>query len=203
MRKSSVIALAMLVVTFGTMLWLLGFYTDALRPELEASTEWTDDLRASLAPATKVKILRVHGSPSRAGKDPKTYGLLVDATPSKEAWARDYVGSTLALDLTRRAFERYGPDRPIHWVEVRLVENREIVRRLGFAKSEHGAFDAILTEGVPPPPSTPPAPRPRSGGIVPGPQPKPPTPAPTPAPAPAPTAPMTPPTPAPQPAPAR
>ena len=125
-------------------------------------------MRADLVPGSRVKVLRVHGGPTRAGKDPKSFGLLVDATPSKTLWERDLPGATLALEITRRAFDRYGTDRPIQWVEVRLLENQEIVRRLGFAKGETAGFDAILTEGVPPPRSTPATPsRPRTGGIVP------------------------------------
>ena len=181
MHKSTMIALGLMVLTFGAMLWLLGFYTDAFKPELEAAGEWTEDVRADLEPGTHVRVLRVRGGPSRAGKDTTSFGLLIDVTPSKAAWARDSAGPSLALNLTRRAFDRYGPDRPIRWVEVRLLEQKEVVRRLGFAKGDSGALDPILYEGGPPPrvePPTPP-PRPRGGGIVPGPAPAqtPPTPA--------------------------
>jgi hypothetical protein len=183
MRKSTIIALALMVLTFGGMLWLLGFYTDAFKPELEAAKEWSEDLRAEIEPGTHVRVLRVRGGPNRAGKDTATFGLLIDATPAKEAWARDPAGPTLALELTRRAFDRYGPDRPIRWVEVRLLEHKEVVRRFGFAKGDGGALDPILTEGVPPPRATPPtpSPRPRGGGIVPGPAPAPTPPGPPPA----------------------
>ena len=189
MRKSSVIVLALVVVAFGAMIWLLGVYTDALKPELEASADWTEELRSDLEPGTKVKVLRVHGSATHAGKDPKTFGLLVDVRPSKEAWARD--ASELALGLVRRAFERYGNDRPIQWVEVRLFQHGEVVTRLGFAQAASGGYDPILSEGVPPRGATPtPPPRPRGGGIVP---------APGSAPAPAPPAgPQAPPTPVPE-----
>ena len=174
MRKSSVIALAMVVVAFGAMLWLLGLYTDALRPELEASSDWTGEMRPDLAEGTTVKVLRVRGSPTRAGKDPKTFGLLLDVTPSKTSWASDAAGSKLALGLVRRAFERYAGDRPIQWVEVRLLEHGEVVRRFGFARGTAEGFEPILAEGMPPPAAAPtPSPRPRGGGIVPAPAPAP------------------------------
>jgi hypothetical protein len=185
MRKSTMITLALLVVTFGGMLWLLGFYTDAFRPELEAAGEWTQDLRADLEPGSRVRVFRARGGPNHAGKDTSSFGLLVDATPSKDAWARDPAGTGLALNLTRRAFDRYGQDRPIKWVEVRLLEHKEVVRRLGFAKGDSGEIDPILTEGVPPPrAATPtPPPRPKGGGIVPAPTPPPADPGKPPAPA--------------------
>jgi hypothetical protein len=187
MRKSSVIALAMVVVAFGAMLWLLNVYTDALRPELDASADWTGELHPDLADGTKVKVLRVRGSTARAGRDPKTFGLLLDVTPSKATWARDPAGSAIALALVQRAFERYGGDRPIQWVEVRLFEHGEVVRRLGFARGASEGYEPILSEGLPPPAATPTlSPRPRSGGIVPAPAPAPPAPSPAPAPVPVP-----------------
>ena len=47
MRKSTLVALGIVLLAFGSMIWLLGFYTDQVRFELETAGEWTRALKES------------------------------------------------------------------------------------------------------------------------------------------------------------
>src|SRR5206468_946140 len=73
--------------------------------------------------------------------------------------ARDPSGGGIALMLARWAFERYGPDRPIDWIEVRARrEGGGEGKAVSFARGEGGL--PVPIGPARPPPSAPPPRRP-------------------------------------------
>ena len=155
MRKSTLIALGIVVLTFAGMLWALGFYTDQVRYELETAGEWTQELRESgdAAPESHVKLRRLKGALDGSTADPAAFGLIIEVTPSAAALANDLSGSILALRLARSAFEKYGPERPITWVKVRSMRADGSEPTLAFGKGE-GGYPVALS--LPPTPTKPP-----------------------------------------------
>ena len=152
MRKTTVIVLAILGVGFAAIMVLLRAYVGHVEQELAIANELTRDFAAELDPKTpKVKLLRVSGKATYAGQDPATHGLLVDATPSADTWKADASGAAFARRLARDVLDRYGPDRPAQWVDVKLIRADGTHVRFGYGRGED---DRDLTP-LPIPPEAP------------------------------------------------
>ena len=135
MRKSMIAVLAILVLAAGSLTWMLGWMTDLIRPELDATAEWTRTYSDSLAPGTKVAATYVNGGYDRPVADPKSHGLFVRLTIHEDVWAKPGAAEAVGFSVARAAFERYGPDRPIEWVQTKLVKpDGSLGRELAFAR---------------------------------------------------------------------
>lgn len=125
MRKSTVVIIAILVFGAVATTWAFKLYTDQIVEEIRNAKELTDDFRDSLAKdaeghVLKLRLRRAAGASGYVVTDPSTFGLLVEARPSLDVLKRDPSGFLFAREVASRAFELYGTDRPIQWVEVRL-----------------------------------------------------------------------------------
>ena len=125
MRKSTVVIVAILIFGAIATTWAFKLYTDQVVEEIRRAKELTDDFRDVLAKdasghGTKIRLRRTPGARGYVVTDPSTFGLLAEASPDVTVLKRDPSGFLFARDLAARAFELYGPDRPIQWVEVRL-----------------------------------------------------------------------------------
>jgi hypothetical protein len=125
-RKSTVVIIAILIFGAIATTWAFKLYTDQIVEEIRHAKELTDDFRDSLAKdakghGTKIRLRRTAGGPPYVVTDPNAFGLLVDANPDLAVLKRDATGFLFAREVAQRAFELYGADRPIQWVEVRLT----------------------------------------------------------------------------------
>jgi hypothetical protein len=146
MRKTTVAALMLLGLTLFVFLFAANRGIEQHEPELNLASELTRELAEQLVPGTRVKLLRERGSPKAIVSDPEQFVLLMNATPAEAAWKRDPQGKTFARGLAERAHARYGPDRPVQFVEVVLIQGEQ-KRRYGFREDRDGN---LQTMEVPP-----------------------------------------------------
>jgi hypothetical protein len=114
----------MFVILLGAavaLTWSFSWVTKYVKPELEASAEWSKRFAPELAPGTKVRVARVAGGPAYPVPDAATFGLLIEATPSDAVAADSAAAGRVAASLVTDAFFRYSGDRPIDWVRLRFV----------------------------------------------------------------------------------
>ncbi len=196
MRKSTVVALGILVFAFMAMVWLFRTYTQEFVVEIRHAKELTDALRPRLAPDTRIRLARMRGAARYLVADDAKFGLLVEVAPRREGFAADPDGAGLAFEIATRAFEMYDADRPIDWVEVKVTRpDGTIGKPMGFVRGDGDVIEPIRGTVPPAPGATPPAPAPAEApsamgeaGTPPSPPPPPPTvppgvpPAPVPAP---------------------
>lgn len=121
MKRTTLILLAILAVGLGSLLFAMKTYTDQFAQEIRRAKEVTEDVADRLEPGTFVKLARVAGQAKYVVTDPERPGLLLEARPRSEAWAKDPTGEALARDLASRLFASYGPDRPVTWIQFRLT----------------------------------------------------------------------------------
>lgn len=207
MRKSTVVALAILVFAFMAMVWLFRTYTQEFVIEIRHAKELTDELAPRLSPGSRIKLARMRGAARYLVADDHKFGLLVEVTPRREAFATDAEGAGLAHEIAGRAFEMYDAERPVDWVEVKVTKpDGTLGRPMGFVRGDGDVIEPIRGTVPPAPGATPPSPAgpppgsPDAGMAPPG---MPPSPAPPSPPPPPPTVPPAlPPAPAPVPPPA-
>ena len=120
MRKSTVIAIAIIVFAAISMLLLADSYTGQFKADIQSAKELTDEFRDSIAKDTKIKLLRTGGSAKYVVEDREKYGLIVEVSPSAETLKRDPTVFVLSREIALRAFDIYAIDRPIRWVEFRV-----------------------------------------------------------------------------------
>jgi hypothetical protein len=136
-RKTTLVMLGILLVAAFATTWAFKTYTDQVIEEVRNAKDWTAELRDELAPDAKIRLRRTEGRAGYVNASPETVGLLVEARPSAASWANDRSGMRLALALATKAFERYGPDRPIDWVEVKLTRlDGTILPSRGFERGD-------------------------------------------------------------------
>jgi hypothetical protein len=148
MRKSTIVTLGILVATAVALTVLLNTYVGYAEAELRNGKELTDAFRETLAPSTRVKLRRVAGGERYPVKDPHRSGLIVEATPSAERWARDPSALGLARELSEQAFGRYRDD-PISWTLLRMRRADGTVVTLAFEHGERGSLEEIRTGEAP------------------------------------------------------
>lgn len=119
MRKSTVIAIAIIIFGAISMLFLFKSYTEQFADDIRAAKELSDDFRDALAKDTKIRLRRTAGAEKYVVRDKTSFGLLVDVTPDAAVLKRDPTGFALSREIAVKAFEIYGSDRPIQWVEIR------------------------------------------------------------------------------------
>ena len=117
-------------------------------------------------PARACGARRSTSSPTR-----RKFGLLVDVSPAARPSRPTRTGSGSPRRSPTRAFEIYGAERPIDWVEVRVtrpdgtVEKPDGLRARRRRRDRADARDRPAAPGAtPPPPVVPPAPPPRRAG---------------------------------------
>jgi hypothetical protein len=160
-RKSTIVILALLAIAGGGLLSMLSWVTDIIKPELDASAEWSRAFASSLAPSAKVKVVRVRGDETRPVTDPARPGLFVSFQVSEETWAKSGAAEAVAFAIARSAFERYGADRPIAWVQTKVLKpDGGLGREIAFGKDDAGSvvpvpYRAGDKAGAPPPPAMP------------------------------------------------
>src|SRR5438874_372599 len=108
MRKSMIALFVILGLTAASLTWMLGWMTDLIRPELDASSEWTHTYSSSLAPKAKIGVVRVPGGRDRPFSDTEKHGLFVSVPLSAETWDRPGAAEGVAVGVARAAFERFG-----------------------------------------------------------------------------------------------
>ena len=166
MRKSTVVIISILIFAAIATTWAFKLYTDQIVEEIRHAKELTDDFRDALAKdvsghGTKVRLRRTAGANGYVVTDASIFGLLVEASPDLAVLKRDPSGFLFARELAARAFELYGPDRPIEWVEVRLRRpDGTAIPPIGLQRGEGTLVVPVETsrDAVPTPPV--PAPRP-------------------------------------------
>jgi hypothetical protein len=140
MRKSTLAALVLLGGLLGVFLWVANAGIEQHKPEIALAGELTRALSAELAPGTRVKLVRERGSEKAIVSDAEAYLLLMNATPSADAWRKDPTGKAFAHRLAERAYGRYGPERPVRFVEVVLADPVRGKVRFGFREGRSGAL---------------------------------------------------------------
>ncbi len=159
MRKSTVVALGILVFAFAAMIWLFHTYTQEFVIEIRHAKELTDELRPRLAPDSRIRLARARGAARYLVADDHKYGLLVEVSPRRESFATDATGVGLALEIATRAFERYDAERPIDWVEVRVTKpDGTVGKPMGFVRGDGDVIEPIRGTVPPAPGATPPPP---------------------------------------------
>ncbi len=122
MRKSTVIAIAIIIFAAISMLFLFRSYTEQFTADIHAAKELSDDFRDVLAKDTKIRLRRTAGAEKYVVKNKDSFGLLVDVSPAASQWKLDPTGFLLSREIAIKAFEIYGIDRPIQWVEIRMAK---------------------------------------------------------------------------------
>jgi len=120
LRKSTIVAIALILFAAVSMLFLFDSYTKQIADEIRNAKELSDEFRPQLVEGTKVKLRRTPGADGYVVRDPESFGLLLEAHPLADVLKPDAGGFQLARQLAARAFELYGGDRPIQWIEVKL-----------------------------------------------------------------------------------
>jgi hypothetical protein len=166
-RKSTVVALVIVVAAGVGLAWLLDVYVGYAETALRNGRDLTDAYREALAPGSRVRLRRVAGGERYPVKAPERAGLLVEASPSGERWARDPSAVGLSRDLAERAFALYAADDPISWVLLRMRRPDGTLALHAFVRGDSGHLEAIPAAGAAPvpgagtpsPPPSPPRPR--------------------------------------------
>lgn len=114
------IAMGILAVLFGGMTWLMNFYMDQVKPELEAKKALTAEFAKEIAADSEIRLLRLADAPKGIYEAGKQMGLNIEARPSDASWKADATGGALAARIATAASRRYGPERPIQWLKVTL-----------------------------------------------------------------------------------
>lgn len=148
MRKSTVIAIAIMIFGAISMLFLFRSYTEQFTGDIRAAKELSDDFRDVIADGTKIRLRRTAGSEKYVVRDKASFGLLVDVSPGAESFKRDKTGFLLAREIASKAFPLYGADHPIQWVEVRMkrLDGTEIPS-VGFERGEGTSVVPIESVG--------------------------------------------------------
>src|SRR5688572_9363622 len=110
MRKSTVVLVVVLIAAGVGLTWLLDAYVGYAEAELKNGRDLTEAHRAHLAPGTRVRLRRVTGDARYPVTPPERPGLLVEAQPSLERWAKDASAYGLARELSEHAIRLYAPD---------------------------------------------------------------------------------------------
>ncbi|HVG93538.1 MAG TPA: hypothetical protein VND21_03760 [Planctomycetota bacterium] len=121
MPRATLILIAILAAGMGMLLYAMKVYTSRFAAEIRVAKVVTADLADRLETGTQVKLARVEGHPKYVVADPNRPGLLLEAQPRRELWAKDPTGEAFAREAARRLFIEYGPDRPITWIQFRLT----------------------------------------------------------------------------------
>ena len=77
--------------------------------------------RDELLPGSRIKLLHTTGTPKYVVQNKDSWGLIAEVSAGATALSRDPTGFFLAREIASRAFDLYGPDRPIYWVEFRMT----------------------------------------------------------------------------------
>lgn len=132
MRKPTALVLVILLAGLGMLLATAHQALGPLAQDAETAREMTALLsqRGDIVEGSKVRALRVPGSPRRLAHD--GVGLLVQVDPAPAVVVRPGALGRLALRLAEDGLERY-PLHLLHWVEVVFhvdgAEVRTLVRR--------------------------------------------------------------------------
>src|SRR5262245_24332630 len=165
MRKSMVAVLVILVLAAGSLTWMLGWMTDLIRPELDAAGEWSRTYADALAPKEKLAVTYVPGGVDRPVSDSKKRGLFVKVPLSEATWAKPGAPEGVALGIAQAAFERYGSDRPIEWIQTKLMKPGGVLgRELAFAKDSSNVIVPVAYREGERPAAPAPPPRPAAMG---------------------------------------
>jgi hypothetical protein len=121
MRRATLILIVILGAGMAMLLWAMKELTGRVAAEIRIAKVVTAELADRLETGTQVKLRRVEGHKSYVVADPNRPGLLVQAQPRRELWAKDPTGEAFAREAARRLFIEYGPDRPITWIQFRLT----------------------------------------------------------------------------------
>jgi hypothetical protein len=148
-RKSTVTALVLLGGLLFVMMWVADAGMTQHRAEIEVGSQMTRQFEGDLVPSTRVRLRRERGSEDGIVADREQHLLLVTASPSAARWDRDPDGKAFARALAERAHGdvRYGPERPVPYVEVVLSKPDGTRVRLGFREDVSGRLQAF---SVPP-----------------------------------------------------
>ena len=152
MRKSTATAVVLLGGVLVVMMWAADAGMSQHRVEIELGSRMSREFEADLAPGSRVRLKRERGSEAAIVSDKDEFVLLLTATPAGPRWDRDATGKALGRDLAERAHAdpRYGPERPVRFVEVVLTKPDGARVRLGFREDVGGRLVAFP---VPPLPS--------------------------------------------------
>ena len=150
MKKSTLVAMAIIALACGSMLFLFDFYTGQFRDEIVHAKEMTTEFREAVAPDTTIRLARVMGSPHYVVEDASRWGLLVDAAPSVASFATDASGLTFARPVALRLFEAYGSERPVSWIQFRLTRpDRTQLPIFGLEPLDGGGLRLVETGTAP------------------------------------------------------
>jgi hypothetical protein len=146
-RKSTVILVAILLAGAVGLTLMLDFALGHVKTELQNRKALKETFKSELLAGAEVRLAYVAGGERYPVKDPKTFGLIVEASPSAARWTKDVNGLGLSHEIAEWAFQRYGPERPISWVLLRMRRSDESVVVHALRRGEN---DRLETIPVPP-----------------------------------------------------
>jgi hypothetical protein len=150
MRKSTLVVMAILIVALVGLTLVMKMYTDQFIEEIGHAKELTKEFRDEqhlLAPDSTVRLARVMGSSQTLVHDPASPGLLLEASPTPDAWKSDKAGRGIATQMALRLFEVYLSDRPIFWIQFRLARpDGTVLPEFALARGDGGAVVPVESE---------------------------------------------------------
>jgi hypothetical protein len=154
MRKTTVVAMAIILLACGAMIALFKAYTGEIIPEIERARALTREIEPALAAGTRIRLRRVPSGADYLVRDDRAPGLILEADPSADTWSRDRGATGFARDAALRLFEAYDLERPIEWIQFRLrkpdgTASKEFAVRRGEGGVGVQFLDAAKPEGAP------------------------------------------------------
>jgi hypothetical protein len=118
-RRSSVVILSIMLVTFGAIMAAGGTALKPLAQDADASKVLTRHLvaRGDIEEGTKVRLSRLPASDNRLAQEGR--GLVIQLTPSAQVTGRRGALRLLVLRVATEGLGRF-PGRALDWVEVGL-----------------------------------------------------------------------------------
>ena len=119
MRRSSVVILSIMLVTFGAIMAAGGTALKPLAQDADASKVLTRQLQArgDIEDGTKVRLSRLPASAHRLAQEGR--GLVIQLTPSAQVTGRRGALRLLVLRAAQEGLGRF-PGQALDWVEVGL-----------------------------------------------------------------------------------
>ena len=120
MRKTTVIAIGIMLFGLVAVVVLFQQYTKNIVPDIQKAKVLTKEFKGRLEANTTIKLRRVPSGEGYLVGDKKSPGVLVEAQPSADAWSKDKNARGIASDIGQRLFEIYDAELPIEWVQFRM-----------------------------------------------------------------------------------
>src|SRR6188474_3079007 len=105
MRKTTVIAIGIMLFGLVAVVVLFQQYTKNIVPDIQKAKVLTKEFKGRLEANTLIKLRRVPSGEGYLVGDKKSPGVLVEAQPSADAWSKDKNARGIASDIGQRLFE--------------------------------------------------------------------------------------------------